>query len=99
MACGPHAAQDGSECGPKGNTANLLKTFFFARQYSLVFVYLMCGPETPKGWTPWEEPEKRGGYRGSLDTNITVLRSLECIPKIRSHPGRKHTPNFDLERF
>ena len=40
---------------------NLLKTFFFAHQFSLVFVYLMCGPrqlfffqcgpETPKGWT------------------------------------------------
>ena len=36
--------------------------FFFAHQFSLVFVYLMCGPrqpfffqcvpETPKGWTP-----------------------------------------------
>ena len=41
---------------------NLFKTlFFFAHQFSLVFVYLMCGPrqlfsqcgpETPKGWTP-----------------------------------------------
>ena len=36
---------------------------FFAHQFSLVFVYLVCGPkqlfffqcgpETPKGWTPW----------------------------------------------
>ena len=33
---------------------NLLKTFFFffAHQFSLVFVYLICGPEMPKGWTP-----------------------------------------------
>ena len=40
---------------------NLLKTFFFAHQFSLEFVYLMCGPrqlffqcgmETPKGWAP-----------------------------------------------
>ena len=45
---------------------NLLKTFFFffffAHQFSLVFVYLMCGPrqlfffhcgpEKPKDWTP-----------------------------------------------
>ena len=42
-------------------TVNLLKTFVFAHQFSLVFVYLMCGPsqlfcqcgpEMPKGWTP-----------------------------------------------
>ena len=42
-------------------TVNLLKTFFFAHQFLLVFVYLMhgprqfffclCGPETPKGGT------------------------------------------------
>ena len=42
---------------------NLLKTFFvFAHQFTLVFVYLMCGPkqlffcqcgpEMPEGWTP-----------------------------------------------
>ena len=41
---------------------NLLKTFFFAHQFSLVFVYLMggprqlfffqCGPEAPKGCIP-----------------------------------------------
>ena len=41
---------------------NLLKTFFFAHQFWLVFVYLMCGPrrqfffqcgpEMPQGWTP-----------------------------------------------
>ena len=41
---------------------NLLKTYVFAHQFSLVFVYLMCGPrqlfffqcgpEMPKGWTP-----------------------------------------------
>ena len=40
---------------------NLLKIFFFAHQFLLVFVYLtcglrqlfffQCGPETPKGWT------------------------------------------------
>ena len=40
---------------------NLLKTFFFAHQFLLVFVYLMCGPgqlfffqcglKMPKGWT------------------------------------------------
>ena len=45
---------------------NLLKNFFFflAHQFSLVFVYLMCGsrqlffqcgPETPKGWTPLKD--------------------------------------------
>ena len=44
---------------------HLLKIFFFfAYQFSLVFVYLMCGsrqlffqcgPETPKGWTPLVE--------------------------------------------
>ena len=41
---------------------NLLKIFVLADQFSLVFVYVMCGPrqlfffhcspETPKGWTP-----------------------------------------------
>ena len=41
---------------------NLLKTFFFTHQFSLVFVYLMCsqrqvfffqcGPEMLKSWTP-----------------------------------------------
>ena len=39
---------------------NLLKTFLFAHQFLLVFMYLMCsprqlffqgGPENPKGWT------------------------------------------------
>ena len=35
---------------------NLLKTFFFAYQFLLVFVYLMCGPEMSKGWTPLVEP-------------------------------------------
>ena len=33
---------------------SLLKTLFFAHQFLLVFVYLLCGPETPKGWTPLE---------------------------------------------
>ena len=28
--------------------------FFFAHQFSLVFVYSMCGPEVPKGWAPSE---------------------------------------------
>ena len=46
---------------PKTKIVNLLKTSFFAHQFSLVFVYLMCnprqlffhcGPETPQGWTP-----------------------------------------------
>ena len=54
VARGPHVAQGDYECG--------LKTFFFAHQFSLVFVYLMCGPrqlfffqcgsEMPEGWTP-----------------------------------------------
>ena len=39
----PHgAAQDGYESGPMQNY--LLKIFFFAHQFFLVFVYLMCGP-------------------------------------------------------
>ena len=49
----------------QNKTTNLLKTFFFAYQFSLMFVYLtrgprqlfffQCGPETPKGWTPLRE--------------------------------------------
>ena len=45
----------------KQKVINLLKTFLFAHQFSLVFVFLMCiprqllflqgGPETPKGQT------------------------------------------------
>ena len=31
---------------------HLLKTFPFAQTCSSVFVYLTCGPEMPKGWTP-----------------------------------------------
>ena len=60
---GPHAAQDGCKCSPTQNhkfTYNFF-FFFFAHQLSLVFVYLtcgprqflflQCGPETPKGCT------------------------------------------------
>ena len=55
------AAQDGYECGPTQNHLNLFKPFFF-NQFSLVFVYLMCGPRQlffeygrdTKGWTPRE---------------------------------------------
>ena len=49
---------------------NLLKTFFFfAHPFSLVFVYLMCGPrqlflfqcgpETPEGWMPLPDVKLR----------------------------------------
>ena len=41
----PHAAQDARECSLTQNrkfTSNLF--FFFAHQFSLVFVYLACGP-------------------------------------------------------
>ena len=55
-----HADQAGYKCGPT-KIINLLKAFFFAHQILLVFVYLMCGPrqlflqcgpEMPKVWTP-----------------------------------------------
>ena len=49
---------------------NLLKTFFFAYQFLLEFVYLMCGPrqlffffqcdpEMPKVWTPMWPSQRR----------------------------------------
>ena len=60
MARWPHVAQDVYECGPP-KIVHLLKTFF-SHQFSLVFMYLMCGPrqllffqcgpETSKSWTP-----------------------------------------------
>ena len=42
-ARGPHAAQDGCECGPTENHT-LCTELLFAHQFSLVFVSLMCGP-------------------------------------------------------
>ena len=58
---GPRVAMNAAQ----HRIANLLKTFFFffffAHQFSLVFVYLtcgprqlffQCGPEKPKVWTP-----------------------------------------------
>ena len=44
-SCRPHAAQDGYECGPMQNHKFTYNLFFFC---SSVFVYLTCGPETPK---------------------------------------------------
>ena len=60
---GPRAACDPGWLWMSPNTKSCiyLKPFVFAYQFSLVFVYLMCGPrqlfffqcgpETPKGWT------------------------------------------------
>ena len=36
---------------------NLLKTIWDFFVWLRVAVYLMCGPETPKVWTPWIHPE------------------------------------------
>ena len=73
---------------------NLIKPFFFAHQFMLVFVYLMCGPRQlfffqcgsgmPKGWIPL----------GSWPT-CTVSSSLELgnslkladnSPEAKVHP-------------
>ena len=61
VAGGLHEAQDGYECGPTHNR-KFIQNLCFDHQFSLVFVYLMCGPrqlfffqcdpETPKVWTP-----------------------------------------------
>ena len=57
---------------------NVLKTFFFfffAHQFLLMFVYLMCtprklffrcGPETPKGWTPLSTDGNPTGWPSDL---------------------------------
>ena len=61
VAGGLHEAQDGYECGPTHNR-KFIQNLCFDHQFSLVFVYLMCGPrqlfffqcdpEMPKGWIP-----------------------------------------------
>ena len=61
VACASHVTQDGYEWGPTQNHKFTENLFFFAHQFSLVFVYLICspkllffqcGPETPKDWIP-----------------------------------------------
>ena len=49
----PHAAQH--------KIVNLLKTFFFAHQFSLVFVYLMCGP-SPHFFFQWGPESQAVGH-------------------------------------
>ena len=66
--------QDGYECGPTQKhkfTYNL----FFAHQFSLVFVYLMCGPETPKDWTPHRIKNK---FSTHLEDYIALNISCNC---------------------
>ena len=46
----PHAAQNGWECCPTQNCKFTYNIEIFL--VLLVFMYLMCGPETPKGGTP-----------------------------------------------
>ena len=55
-----HMTQDGCECSPTQNRT-FTQNLYFALQFSLGFVYLLCGPrqlffqcdpETPKVWTP-----------------------------------------------
>ena len=43
MAHGLHSAQDGCECSPTQNH-KFTENLFFACQFSLMFVYLMCSP-------------------------------------------------------
>ena len=60
-AHGPPVAQGGYKCSPTQNH-KFTKDLFFAHPFTLVFVYLtcgprqlfffQCGPETPKGWAP-----------------------------------------------
>ena len=61
---------------------HLLKAFFLAHHFLLVFVYLTCGPrqlfffhygpEMPKGWTPLHGP----GFLNQFLTNV-----LKCVGK------------------
>ena len=44
LAWGPHVAQDGYECVSTQNCKLTSNLFFFAHQFSLVYVYFMCGP-------------------------------------------------------
>ena len=69
------ADQDDAMNAAQHKIVNLLKTFFFAHQFLLVFVYLMCGPgqlfffqcgpETPKGWPPLIAQHVAGQAQGT----------------------------------
>ena len=67
---------------------NLLK-IFFAHQFLLVFVYLMCGPrqlflfqcgpETPKGWTLHSKPNLQDSFVPVSSTAFTTELLLNFI--------------------
>ena len=84
-AHGPHAAQDGCECGPTQNhkfTENIIRFFFL---WIRVAMYLMCGPrqlffrcgpEMPKCWTPL----KLRIFLAMSPGGITPCTSLALLP-------------------
>lgn len=53
-ARGPHAAHDGYECRPIQSGQFTENMRFLCVCAFHVAMYLMCGPEMPKGWTPLE---------------------------------------------
>ena len=59
---------------------NLLKTFFFTHQFLLAFVYLMCGPETPKDWTPLvgKPSKKMQHFLQGAYTNLLKDKFFKC---------------------
>ena len=72
---------------------DLLKTFF-AHQFSLVFVYLMCGPrqrcffqcslEMPKGWTPLVERLSGFSVGNGLSSLISSYTARFLSPRTPS---------------
>ena len=81
---------------------NLLRTFFLAHQFLLVFVYLMCsprqhffqcGPGTPKGWTPLDTV--RLCREGMLLPHL--LSSQPCGPSLVSS-SHTFVISFDPEK-
>ena len=85
---------------------NLLKTFFFAHQFSLVFVYLMCGwrqlfffqcgPEMPKDRAPLLD-----NYNTIVFVSCVALRCYKAKTSLGnrnfSDPLQSHGPTFVKE--
>ena len=87
---------------------NLLKTFFFAHQFSLVFVYLMCGwrqlfffqcgPEMPKDRAPLLD-----NYNTIVFVSCVALRCYKAKTSLGnrnfSDPLQSHGPTFVYVAF
>lgn len=65
---GLHGAQHGQECGP-AQGRKCTQDLFFAPEFSLAFMHLVCDPrqpffqgglEAPKGWTAWSSTVPMG---------------------------------------